>query len=224
MKLTSKWRVLILAVAAAACLIGCDSGSDNLGGGGPAPVTVQLVAGEDTTLHGNLGGGSLARDLCPENQMLVGLSGSGPDTGWIHHLQAICGMPSVVSAGGDRFRLNFAAGATLDMRGREVAPTFDRNCPDDRVLVGFRGRSGALVDQLTLQCARVVYMRDGGGGWMHQIEDVLDLDPAGGTGGTEFGQTNCLAGQIARGSNIRHGDGIDAFGMVCATPEPVEIE
>ena len=224
MKSTSKWRILILAAAAAVCFIGCDSGSDNLGGGGPAPVTVQLTAGADTIMRGNLTGGSLSRDVCPEDQMLIGLSGSSPVMGWIHHLEAICGIPSVVGAGGNRFRLNFAAGSTLEMRGRVADPTFERTCPDDRVLVGFRGRSGLLVDRLTLQCARVIYMQDGGGGWMHQIEDVLDLDPAGGTGGSEFDQTNCPAGQVARGANIRHGDGIDAFGMICATPEPVDIE
>jgi hypothetical protein len=225
MKLTSKLNFLTLAVAGLICCSGCGSGSDDVLGGGPAPVTVKLTAGADTTLRGSMGG-TLSRDVCPEDEMLIGVSGSTNGVPYLIGLQAVCGTSELVSAGGGAFRLAFDAGSVLAMRGWNHASgtEFTRTCPDDRVLVGFRGRSGALIDQLTLRCGRVVYVQDGGGGWMHQVEDVLDLDPAGGTGGSEFDQTNCPAGQVARGSNIRHGDGVDAFGMVCATPEPVEID
>jgi hypothetical protein len=81
-----------------------------------------------------------------------------------------------------------------------------------------------LIDQLVLQCARVVYSKDENDQWTHELTDPLELDPAGGNGGTEFGRTDCPAGQVARGSNIRHGDSIDAFGMICATPEAIDLD
>ena len=43
------------------------------------------------------------------------------------------------------------------------------------------------------------------------------LETVGGDGGSAF-QDGCPLGQMARGSNVRSGEWVDAFGLICGTP------
>jgi hypothetical protein len=225
MKRPTEYGILLLAAVMAICGVACSSGSSGgtMGGSGDGPDAVMLMDGPDTTLRGNAGGGTLGRDVCPADEMLVGLSGEVGSGGWIVKLQAVCGVPEIEGIGGGEYVVTFTTGSTLAMRGALSGTSFSRTCPADRVLVGFSGRSGLLIDQLTLQCAQIVYREDGSNAWSQEVRDPVDLSSVGGNGGTAFDQTNCPTGQIARGATIRYGDSIDAFGMICATPEAVDI-
>jgi hypothetical protein len=55
--------------------------------------------------------------------------------------------------------------------------------------------------------------------WEFFVGAPLDITPpVGGNGGNAFPQTDCGQGKVATATNLRAGDGIDRFGLVCRTP------
>jgi hypothetical protein len=149
---------------------------------------------------------------------VIGYGGflTGPEVGatLVGAIQAVCGELSVGSAPSDG--VTIGAGATLPMRGATQDTPWSQMCPADEVVVGFSGRSGADLDQVAFECAPWTASNNVDGGVL-SAGPTVTLPAAGGDGGTPF-QDTCPPGQLARGSNLRAGAWVDAFGLVCGTP------
>jgi hypothetical protein len=188
-------------------------GTENVDDPNPVTTIEFLGAGNNTSQWGNTGGGSAFNDSCPANQALIGFSGTlrPPYHGAI---AAQCGTVSPANSG----VLPVSAGTSFSGHGCGAGcfgEAWVRSCPANHVIVGFRGRGGLLIDQLTLRCAPIVASE---GGWVLAVGGTTDLAPVGGNGGSSFPQTDCPAGQVATVSRVRAGDGVDAFGLACKAP------
>ena len=133
-------------------------------------------------------------------------------SGYLTQLQAVCGTPSV---SGDAVIIG--PGTTLAFRGLNPGSDASAICPANHAVRGFGGRAGLLVDQLVFSC--VSWRVESVEGGFSLVENTPVSSPTvGGSGGTAFSEIACPSGQVAVGANIRAGDGIDAFGISCATP------
>ena len=192
-----------------------DAGIDAPDGGTVTPVG--FGATTPTAQFGNLTGGTLYEDACPAGQALTGFTGTLTDAGGFHRrIGALCGKVERVGTAGS-YAIQVSAGAALPVRG-VLTGSFDwtQSCPANQIISGFIGRSGLLVDQLVWSCVPILV--DAQDGTTLSLGAVTVLPAVGGTGGTAFGQTNCPAGQVATVARLRAGDGLDAFGLGCATP------
>ena len=204
---------------------GCDDGDDactsadvcgaGVCGGRPeCPSALTLTDADDTVVQGNEGG-MAAIDDCPEGQVLVGLDARV--NMWMRRLAAVCGTPSVSGTPG-AFVVTIGPGDTLPERGLHDGTAVSARCPDDEVVVGFEGRSGLLLDALALRCAPLSVARIATETFVVGRGAAMTQPAIGGSGGDAFEVTDCAAGAIASGAVIRHGDGVDAFGLRCSTP------
>jgi hypothetical protein len=179
------------------------------------PVAVSFGTPTMTQQFGNPSGGSAFPDTCPAGQALIGLSGSlTMDGGFHRQINGQCGSVTRTGSPGS-YVVHTGPGLTLPVRG-VLNGTFPwaRFCPADSVVSGFVGRSGLLVDQITLSCTALSANPDTGA---LVLGMVTVLAPAGGNGGNAFAQTSCAAGQLATVANLRAGDGVDAFGIGCSS-------
>lgn len=165
-----------------------------------------------TVVQGNSSGGTLYPDACPAGQVMVGIAGSVGAS--FDQIQVVCGA---VSLGSD-LGVTIGPGATLTVRGANVNAPVTASCPANQMVVGFGGKAGALIDSLVLRCAPLVVSAGDGGLYTAAVGTVTPLTAAGGAGGNAFSDTDCAAGAVATGANIRAGNSIDAFGLLCSTP------
>jgi hypothetical protein len=176
------------------------------------PLLLTLSGQSLTDQHGG-DGGTAYTDLCPLGQAVIGYQGflTAPSVGLIlvGGIQALCG--ELVLTGPT---ITTTAGATLTIRGESQASPWTQTCPANEVVVGFVGRSGDDLDQVAFQCAAWTVSGDAGSAL--SSGSIVTLAPAGGDGGTPY-EDGCPSGQVARGSNLRAGEWVDAFGLVCGT-------
>jgi hypothetical protein len=181
---------------------------------------VSPVGFADDVLTAKHGGstGDPHTDTCPEHQAVIGFKGflTEGDAGLvlIGAIQAVCGE---LAQRGTSSTLSTAPGATQPLRGLERGAAWSQMCPADQVVVGFSGHSGAALDQIAFACAPWSVTRTPSGVAFSRPAATL-LTAAGGDGGNAF-QEECPTGQMARGQDLRSGQWVDAFGLVCATPE-----
>ncbi len=181
-----------------------------------APVRLVLERTTNTSLAGNSSGGTLFDDLCDPGEAVVGIDGFY--TSSIDVLSVLCrpvalsfpgGVPTVTTTG--------IASRTL-LRGTYQGPLASMGasaqCPDNQVVVGFRGFAGSLVDSLEMRCAPIV-ATPVPGGLVFSLGTVTPSMLTGGTGGSPTGTISCGAGQIGGGGQIRASRAIDAFGLSC---------
>jgi hypothetical protein len=107
-------------------------------------------------------------------------------------------------------------GAVLAVQGTAPADTWTQTCPAGQVVVAFVGRSGAALDQAAFECASLAVDLDAGS---LSLGPLVVLTAAGGDGGSPF-QSECPAGQLARGLVGRSGVWVDELGLACASPCP----
>ena len=185
----------------------------------PAPPMIAFTGDNRTAQFGGSGGATYV-DACPGGQALIGFTGSLTSaTGYHGQLSSQCGAVTLVDNAGS-YSVRVTSGATLATRGILSGSAWARTCAADQVIVGFRGRSGNLVDQLTFRCAPLIATF--AGTWTITVGSTSDLEAIGGNGGNAFAQTDCPAGQVATIAPVRAGDGIDAFGLGCSTPIVVQ--
>lgn len=159
-----------------------------------------------TEIRGNAFGGSEYIDECPVHQVVVGLNAE--IGGSFDRIQVVCGTPRApMGAGG----ITIDPGDTLALRGANANTPAQLRCPADTAVIGFGGRAGGLIDQLTLRCSALEVGVDG----LAPTGVVTETDPVGGTGGTAFDDTDCPAGKLAIGGYIRAGGSVDGFGLIC---------
>ena len=177
----------------------------------PTGVTTQV--GANTAQAGNVNGGVAFNDACPAGSLLIGFQGF---LGGSHgRLQGVCGTPGLVPAL-DGFVVTVSDPTPLPQRGNGGNMQWMRLCPVDQMIVGFSGRAGQLIDQLTFTCAPLVVSEAGDGAWSIAPGPTGTLPAIGGNGGQPFAQANCPAGQVGSMQRIRAGDSVDAFGIGCS--------
>ena len=86
---------------------------------------------------------------------------------------------------------------------------FERLCPNGSFVSGFTGRSGRLVDQIQLTCARPL------GTGAIDSRNPVTLDAVGGNGGDSQSMRVCPSNLAANGIYGRAGGLVDSFGLTC---------
>jgi hypothetical protein len=175
------------------------------------PSLSPTLTGESLSAEQGGDGGTPYIDLCPGSQVVIGYRGflTGPSVGLIlvGGIQTLCGELSLSGSS-----ITTTPGATLPVRGTSEASPWTQTCAANQIVVGFTGRSGIALDQVAFQCA--AWSASGDGGEALSSGSVVTLLAAGGGGGSPYANT-CPAGQVARGNNLRAGEWVDAFGLVC---------
>jgi hypothetical protein len=169
--------------------------------------------------HGGLDVGIAYTDECSENQVVTGYRGSltDPPTSGISSLLALCG--ELVARGSGAGEVTVQHVDALPERGRRTTAAWEQSCPVNGIVTGFSGRSGLAIDQIKIQCNRLILSPTPQGGYLVSLDPAtIDVNPpVGGAGGSPF-QGACPVGQVARGSNVRASDAVDAFGLICGAP------
>ncbi|HVY32040.1 MAG TPA: hypothetical protein VHB79_36140 [Polyangiaceae bacterium] len=162
-----------------------------------------------TAQRGNSTSTPSVLDECPPGSVLVGVNAE-VNQGIVARLQGVCGVPTIrTNQPGGVF---IEAGETLPLEGNVDGTPVTRSCPDGAVIVGFEGRSGQLLDQLRLHCARLL-VADG----TIVFGTLQPLEPIGESGGMPFQRAACPEGALATGTNASVDEWISSFGMPCAS-------
>jgi hypothetical protein len=184
---------------------GCESPSVS---DAPAPPRVTLGPTSSTPLQGYVGpDATVFEDACPPGSVVIGFD-TATDSQIVAQLQTMCGVPQVAS---DGTTVLLTPGASLSLRGGITGPPVPSVCPQDQAVVGFSGRSGALLDQLSVRCAPLSLS-----GTMVTVGTPSNLEPVGGDGGDGFPRTDCGPGMIAVATDIAVRNWISGFGLLCA--------
>jgi hypothetical protein len=152
-------------------------------------------------MFGGGGGSSFAR-TCRNGEVMVGVSvRSG---WWIDSIAPRCVSVTNTGAWNGAVRTLARTGGG----GGDHTATLD--CPNHFAVSGIAGRSGSYVDQLSLECRRLVNQNT------FQVADTPQtIGPAGGDGGDDFGPYHC-AGQLPVISlNGRSATYVDQVNVVC---------
>jgi hypothetical protein len=210
-------RVAADAATPPAADAGRDSpASDALGGGEassvtdapPPPPRVTLGSTSSTPLQGYVGPeATVFEDACPSGSVVIGFD-TATDSQIVAQLQTMCGVPQVAW---DGTSVLLTPSASLALRGGIMGPRAPSVCPKDQAVVGFSGRSSALLDELSVRCAALTLA-----GTAVTVGTPSNLEPVGGDGGDAFPRTDCGTGMIAVGTNIAVRNWISGFGLVCA--------
>lgn len=177
-----------------------------------------------TTEHGGTDGSSHV-DACPADGALVGyagtlqqvsveINGTSSSITVVGSLRGTCASVAI-SAGGELAITPTAE--QLPTRGDAASPpTWWQTCPEGEVVVGYDGRAGIFLDQVSFVCARAAIAQSASGPRMTTSAEHR-LQPAGGDGGSPFNE-HCGADQIAHGQSLRSDQWINSFALVCGTP------
>jgi hypothetical protein len=106
---------------------------------------------------------------------------------------------------------------SLPLRGaaNQSGQGWSRSCPAGEVVVGFSGRNGWYIDQLTFHCAAPQVGEDADGFFV-ALGVAAPLAAIGGAGGDPIPETYCPIGQVATRQRGRAADDLDRFGLGCA--------
>lgn len=187
---------------------------------GAASTAATFTTGSNTVTRGSATGGTAYYETCPAGQALIGFYGQIRSGAQYHgKIGAKCGLVSMLAGAGGAKGVVVSAGKTYSLHGKYgSSTTWNRDCAANQVIVGFRGRAGGLVDQLIFRCAPLS-ITGSSGAYTVTVGTTTDLAAIGGSGGNLFSSTDCPTGQVANTSRIRAGDGLDGFGLGCATPK-----
>ncbi len=176
-------------------------------------VHLGFAQADATVVHGNALGGTEYLDACPAGRVLVGLNAEIGDS--FDKVQVVCGVLGVSATAA----VTIGASETpFPLRGSNANMAASTKCPANQMVVGFGGRGGALVDQLSLRCAPMTVASGDGGAYSAAIGSITAQAPLGGTGGEAFADTDCPAGSVAVGAHIQAGGSVDGFGLLCGYP------
>ncbi|KRG68868.1 hypothetical protein ABB29_10350 [Pseudoxanthomonas dokdonensis] len=163
-----------------------------------------VVGAEWTSTIGGAGGGVFKLE-CANDEVLAGVHGTSIQ---------------VLSQIGPRCVRVDAAGNWQGQPGnRQVAGLpagsgFETSCPRNQAVVGMAGRSGALVDQVQLECAPFASAS-------RRTGPITALAPIGGAGGGWQPTRRCAFDGVGRALYGRAGGLIDSLGLLCRSNDPV---
>jgi hypothetical protein len=141
---------------------------------------------------------------------------------YIDQLGEHCGVPAVVenrSSAPFSYSLAISPGAMAAARGGTGGSAFDIRCPSGEIVVSLQGRSGSVVDQIAIVCARfdAVGSAPGSGFLIDEVGSrIARPATAGGTGGSPF-MLDCPVGYATGRLNGSHGTfvlGMSTFNLV----------
>ncbi len=145
-------------------------------------------------------GGSSYDIRCAANEALVGLYGGAGTV--VDRVGPLC----VAIDGNGNWVGTPTQRGTAGGGGGEP---YERVCANGTAVVGFSGRSGSLIDGITLQCARL--QPDG----YTDVYNRTALTAVGGSGGSAQAERVCPSNLPAAGIRGRAGGLVDAFGLTC---------
>ena len=186
-----------------------DAGSD-----APAARTVVATGQTATPRRGGSAPGTV--DVCPDGRVLVGYEGTqstNPSSPLVRSMVGICATVTFPPPGAPATAW---ALTRLPARGDPSGAPWARMCPARHVLIGFDGNAGNWwIGQLVLRCAAITLAPSG---QSVLLGSAIELDDVGGQGSTDFPETDCPAGQVAKGAETSGATLLEAFGLICGTP------
>jgi hypothetical protein len=180
-------------------------------------------------------GGMPYFDVCPEGQVVIGYNGSLNSTALVNNgvpitvigsIQTVCGRITVDDPS--------ATFASIQL-GDTLAPRPDKPnswnviCTNQRAIVGFSGGSGDAFDRVAFQCMGLRITKGPTGDVLSPDTTTLEVLSANGGDAASAMFTEACEGKVAQGSNIRTRTNnmqswVEAFGLVCATPNLVPVD
>jgi hypothetical protein len=235
------WRARGLILGLAAWLAGCtgpnpaykpflrrpvpdapvvDGGSEDdgpaSGTGDVTPPTVSLGAPADSPIAAPSSGGSPFTGSCGAGQALVGVNGTSGGSSGLDSVQGVCA--DLVVQTGATLKITTSQKGTIGPYGVAEAMMQQARCGPDQVIVGFEGRSGVWLDELTFHCARLMVTTSGADVTIG-VATVTTATAAIGPGQTAaFAALSCATGLLAIGMVGGAGSAVDRFGLRCARP------
>ena len=179
---------------------------------GPTARIVVAMGQNATLRRGGSGVGTV--DICPDGSLLAGYEGTqstNPTSPWVQSMVGICATVTFPPPGAPAEAWELTR---LPARGDTSGQRWTRMCPTGHVLVGFDGNAGNSIGQLVLECAPIALSSSG---QAVVLGAVTELDDVGARANNDFPQTDCPAGQAARGAETRAGSLLEAFALICAT-------
>jgi hypothetical protein len=180
---------------------------------GPSAKTV-VATGQNATPRRGGGSGGGTTDLCPDGRLLVGYEGTAstsPSQPWIQSVAGICATVTFPPPGAPAMAWTITL---LPARGDTSGQRWTRTCPTGHVLVGFDGNAENWMGQLVFSCAPITLDSSGQG---VVLGSVIELDDVGSPADNDFPQTDCPAGQAARGAVTRAGSLLESLALICGT-------
>ena len=89
-------------------------------------------------------------------------------------------------------------------------------CPANHVVVGFHGKAGFDLDQVSFECAELS-LSPPGSPYQVMIGPSTSLPPQGGTTGPLF-QDGCAPDKVVVGTRSQAGQVVYELGLLCAVP------
>jgi hypothetical protein len=114
----------------------------------------------------------------------------------VTRVRAVCGVVHVSHPGGV-LAIDVGATTSLPERGTGPGASTSLRCPKDQIVVGYRGREGAFVDQLAIRCAPLLVSTTESA---LALGAVTERGPVGGSGGGVHPATDCGPAEIAVGT------------------------
>jgi hypothetical protein len=159
-------------------------------------------------------------DSCPPGLAIGGINylvqrdSNGMQVG-INRADPICIHPDVNPTADGGWKVAWGKPTVLNGHGVSGAVNVQQMCPMDWYLTGFRGRSGAYLDQIVYTCAQIVIDNDGSA---HMGPNLDIATGVGGNGGSPFGPVVCQVGQVVTvvRSRALAESPPDAFGFGCS--------
>ncbi|MEX1362213.1 MAG: DUF4215 domain-containing protein [Nannocystaceae bacterium] len=184
---------------------------------GPTGLQIDYYSSTPLPLRGGGGGGAFEEE-CPEGEVVIGVMGRAG--AYVDRVQVQCGSVELTSSETGSIQVSVEPGGTMTPQGGGGGGDFSLGCEPGQVVVGFGGRSGSYLDQLSLRCAPVLVLDDPQAGAMSiGFGAAVNTESAGGGGGGSF-IAECPVGEVATIARGRAGNFLDAFGLSC---RPLEL-
>jgi hypothetical protein len=192
--------------------------------GRPTSITI-APSPVSTAQRSPSAGGNPFLDMCAPNEVIVGFTGTVDEVdgsvSYLRSFRAECSALAIAAESNMTYRVTLVPAETLPLRGLAGAITQTRRCGANEMVVGFGGRSGGYIDQISILCAPLLISGSAPSFTVSTGPTGGSSNGIGGPGGVAFDPIACPPGQIAVGDQGRAGAAIDAFGLLCATPSLV---
>jgi hypothetical protein len=202
---------------------GAGGSTGGAGGSTPRPTAVKMdVTITPTKQQAPSSDGNDFIQTCAKDEVIIGLTGTVNDPtvnmNYLHTFQTICGALTITGAG--TYTVRTIQAETLPQPGMAAQGTMmqTRLCAADQMVVGFSGKSGALIDQISLICAPLVIGGTSPNLTLSVGTPTLPLLGLGGPGGGAFTAIDCPTNQVAVGNAGRVADFVSRYGLLCSTP------
>jgi hypothetical protein len=154
-------------------------------------------------------------DICPSGEVIIGFSGYTTTVSPIvvSWLQPVCGKLTA-GIGINGCRLVIMPGTLLPGRGRIAGMgPWSATCPANNAVVGFHGRAGFDLDQVSFECAPLGLSRNAST-YVLTVGPSTSLSPQGGTTGPTY-QDGCAPNGVVVGTSGQAGQIVYSLGLTC---------